>query len=293
MKKIIQDTQGMLYWFNGEKIERIGEPEKLTAIYEDILLSIGENIYFCSNGSLIHVVSRVELISINDEVRSKQFFIQADNLMFQENANSAPIQLSKAFMDEWKDMLLPDDIKGFAVRDIKTEEFKEYIYAIDVNKCVCTRLGYFLHYPRENSFFWNGFMYESKTDDEGKLLMVAQAWHLLYKTEKYLLLQAGNKCFALFEDGKYMEFPNVGTIIKTPSAVLLSCRRACWHLLDEMIAEIVNLGYEGESYQICNDGSILATEIINYGSGNDPEVAELMRHYNIRNGHYTDVSGEY
>lgn len=292
MKKIIQDTQGRLYWFNGEQLEEIGKPEKLTVFYKDCLFGIGKDIYVCSNGSLVNVQSGAELIPMQDDVRAKQFFIQDGNLMFKENSQSVPIQLSQAFMDEWKPLLLPEDIQCFAVWDIKAEKCREYIYAIDLNKCAWQRIGYFLSYPYDNTFFWNGYMYECKTDDEGKTLMVAQAWHLLYKTEKYMLLQAGDKCFALLEDGRYMEFPNFGNIIKTPRADLLSCRNACWHLLDDAIEEIVNLHYEGESYQICNDGSVLATEIISYGSGNDPEVGEIMRRYDIRNGHYTDVSDE-
>lgn len=292
MKKIIQDKQGTLYWFNGERLEEIGKPEILTALYGNVLFSIGKDIYSCRNGNWFLEKSDVELIPIKDEVSSKQFFIKAGNLMFKENANSAPIQLSLAFTNKWKHLLLPEETKCFAIRDCKTNTYSKYIYVIDTNEYICQRRGYFVDYHYDNAFFDNGYVYKCQTDDEGKPLMVAQAWHLLYKAAKYLLLQAGDKGFALFEDDEYKEIPNIGTIIKTPKADLLSCRNACWHLLDDGMEEIVKLRYEGESYQICDDGSILANKIISYGSGNDPEVGEIMCHYDIRNGYYTEVSDE-
>ena len=40
MKKIIQDKQGTLYWFNGERLEEIGKPEILTVLFLIMVMCI-------------------------------------------------------------------------------------------------------------------------------------------------------------------------------------------------------------------------------------------------------------
>lgn len=293
MKKIIMDGAGKSYWFDGRKLEEIGKIETMEPLWDNVIVSIGNDIYSCKDGEFSLLHENAGLIPIVSSDDTKQFYMQSGVLMFREKPETKPIRLSELFKQNWEKYLFAS--KGapcFVLWDNNKNKHVESVYAVNDNKDVVKLEGNFRDFPEKGNFVWNCRYYETFPIKAGEYGLKILPWKLIYKTDYYLVLVAAGHCFALFADGTFRSLQDASAVVNTETADILTAEKTCWHLGVDFIEEIVSCQFHNESYVVCSSGNVCFTERIELGSAYIPPYEDSDTLYGIRDGHYTIVNSD-
>lgn len=279
---VIQELSGKAFWFDGEKLESVGNflflRERCGGGHP--IVAIGDNIYYRDKDNCKLLMGDAVYCYSADKRYSQQAQFRLDNgvLLFRESEDSKDIRLPTVYAEKFPELLSQELEHQEAFMLISQEKAIAYYYDADD---IPQQLDTINCASRNDGVLWNGRFFRR----DGSYLRETSC-RLVYQGRHYLIFALKDLTFALFDDGRAKFFSAFLGIKESRLADFLETGEAFYHLRDDDIRKVGHFSVAN----VDDKGTIRHSYTTSMGADFPETTEEICEEYTMINGcyHYKD-----